>query len=123
MTRSSFRSAAPRGIALFFGGLCLIHVIAFVRRPGFDASLWWIDLRFLPGWIHLLVMIAGAVVLIGYAMCPAAGRARRRMTAAVAVAFGFVALVDSLRFYSMYLGGSISTRWPLPVSGLSSWQW
>ena len=36
-----------RGFALFLGAFALLNVLGDLWRPGFDATLWWIDLRWL----------------------------------------------------------------------------
>jgi hypothetical protein len=41
-------NALPRGLALFVGGFALLNLLGGLRRAGFDANLWWIDLRFVP---------------------------------------------------------------------------
>lgn len=38
--------AATRGMALLLGAFTLLNVLGELRNPGFDANLWWIDLRF-----------------------------------------------------------------------------
>jgi len=37
-----------RGVALFFGLFSLLNLVGLLRTPGFDANVWWIDLRPLP---------------------------------------------------------------------------
>src|SRR6266404_9157305 len=41
-------SFVPRGLALFLGGFALLNVLGEFRFTGFDANLWWIDLRSFP---------------------------------------------------------------------------
>ncbi len=36
---------AARGLALFLGGFGLLNVVGDFWHPGFDANVWWLDLR------------------------------------------------------------------------------
>ena len=55
------RSALPRGLALFLGGFALLNLLGDWRRAGFDANLWWLDLRALPPAIEETLLLLAAV--------------------------------------------------------------
>jgi len=55
--RQSATLIAARAIALFFGGFSLLNVLGDLRHPGFDASLWWIDLRILPSPLPVIFLL------------------------------------------------------------------
>jgi DUF218 domain len=48
-------ASVGRGLALFLGLFTFVNFIAEIRSEGFDANLWWIDLRALPTALPLLV--------------------------------------------------------------------
>src|SRR5262245_59976193 len=56
---------ATRILAIFLGGFALINLASAWISPDFDATIWWVDLRFIPlvfskillaiaalGWLH-----------------------------------------------------------------------
>ena len=56
-----------RGVAIFLGGFTLLNALGGVVRPGFDANLWWIDLRLLGPVASTLVALFGGTALLGFA--------------------------------------------------------
>ena len=61
-----------RGGALFLGSVFLLGWLFFLTG-GYDATIWWVDLRFLPGWLALLLSIAFGLALLHRAAWPQAG--------------------------------------------------
>src|SRR5207237_1333422 len=53
-------SFIPRGLALFLGAFSILNVLGNLRSTGFDANLWWIDLRALPWWLANAVLFVCA---------------------------------------------------------------
>jgi hypothetical protein len=65
-----------RGLALFAGAFGLLNVLGELRYPGFDANLWWIDLRPMPpGSIRAFLAFA-SVLLVACAIRPKCGLSR-----------------------------------------------
>lgn len=66
-----------RGGALFLGGVFLLSWL-FALSDGYDATIWWVDLRFLPGWLAAALSLAFGVALVHRAVWPdAVGRVLR----------------------------------------------
>ncbi|HEY4263539.1 MAG TPA: YdcF family protein [Schlesneria sp.] len=62
--------AVARGLALLLGTFALLNVLGELRNPGFDANLWWIDLRFADRTLNKALMIAAGIGLITFAIWP-----------------------------------------------------
>lgn len=75
--RQSVLELLIRGGALFLGGVFLLSWL-FALSDGYDATIWWVDLRFLPGWLAAPLSLAFGVVLMHRAVWPhASGRVLR----------------------------------------------
>lgn len=105
-----------RMLALFLGGFGLLNLAGEMLRPGFDANLWWIDLRALgPAWSRPLLGFASAA-LVAWALRPRMGAARRRLTRALVWMLLAASIANCVVFYRLLLGGVIASRFPLPLS-------
>ncbi len=62
--------AAARGLALLLGTFTLLNVLGELRNPGFDANLWWIDLRFTNRAFNKSLMVAAGIGLIEFGVRP-----------------------------------------------------
>jgi hypothetical protein len=113
---SSFHLALARALALFFGGFSLLNLAGEWRLPGFDATLWWLDLRTLPLALARLLLASVAIFLIGFGVRPVMRTWRRRVTRAAAGLALFVALVNVAGFYRLLWQGDIQTGMPVPFS-------
>src|SRR5512133_2693381 len=73
-------SAHPfvRGFALFFGAFTLLNVVGGVAVRGFDANVWWIDLRFLPNGLAQGLLFCAGVCLVAFGFHPPQSRWQRR---------------------------------------------
>lgn len=110
------RAAAPRGIALFFAVFALLNLFGELRSPGFDANLWWIDLRFLPEAVVAGVMFAVAIALGVFALRLSQSRWWKLAAVFFATALCFVALLNAAQFYIELGRGNIQSLFPLPLS-------
>lgn len=64
-----------RGGALFLGSYFLWSWLLYFTGGGrYDATIWWVDLRFLPGWLSVLFSLACCVALLHRSVWPACGR-------------------------------------------------
>src|ERR1017187_2635134 len=107
-------SALPRGLALFLGGFSLFNLLGSIRYAGFDANLWWIDLRFVPQAIANPFLLVSAVCLIGFAVRPPRSVWRRCLTIACLGALGIATLVNTVQFYrseERRVGKECRSRW------------
>lgn len=62
--------AILRGLALFFGTFSVLNVIGDWRTSGFDANLWWIDLRLVPEVLAQPFLLLAGGCLIAYGLRP-----------------------------------------------------
>jgi vancomycin permeability regulator SanA len=114
--RPSLGTAVGRGIALFMGIFTLLNLAIEVRRPGYDANLWWISLYPLPRIVAQAAMLLLAVLWIAFAVAPEMQPVRRRMTrTAIELLWLFVGW-NILNFYALLLRHRITTTLPVPVS-------
>ncbi len=109
--RSFFRGAG-RGMALFLGGFTLLNLAGEWWSPGFDSNLWWMDVRFLPRGVGMLLLFVAALVLIDFGVTGT----RRRWTWAVIAVLGGIAMLNAGLFFERLVMGTIVSGMPLPLS-------
>jgi uncharacterized SAM-binding protein YcdF (DUF218 family) len=109
-------NALPRGLALFLGGFSLLNVLGSFRSAGFDANLWWIDLRLLPHAVASPLLLVSAVCLIGFAIWPPRSAWRRLLTIACLGALSIAALVNAVQFYGLLARETVRAGIPIPLS-------
>jgi vancomycin permeability regulator SanA len=110
------KDALPRGLALFLGGFALLNIFGNVRAQGFDANLWWIDLRAVPAWLSNTLLLISAFCLISFALRPQQSVSRRLLTIACIGVLGLVAALNAIEFYVLWIRGSIRAGIPIPFS-------
>ena len=98
-----------RMLAAFLGVLCLLNV-AVEAVGGFNANIWWIDLRPLPSAAAVVLQLVAAVALLAVAI----GWRRFVVTGVVALLL-LIAVVNSVAFYVLLARGQFH-GWPLPFS-------
>jgi vancomycin permeability regulator SanA len=108
--------AAARGVALFFGLFALVNLIGELRAPGFDQNIWWLDLRPLPAGVSAALLGIAGVLLVWWALRPAAPGWRRVLTAGVLAALAIVAFRNGLTFYNVWRAGLIRPWLGVPFS-------
>lgn len=107
-----------RGLALFFGAFSLLNLAGEVRHAGFDANLWWIDLKPLPSLPARVLLTWTALLLIAYAAQPRCRRWRRGATAATTGALLAFAIFNAIDFHLLVARGAIGTGCPVAFSWL-----
>lgn len=118
-TRSSSEvlPGIARGIALFFGGFTFLNLLGEVLHSGFDATLWWVNLRPLPGGLATGFLAFVAALLFGFAW---RGGFQSRIWRAVFVTSMAVLILASIRdaisFYRLLAAGSIGASFPASFS-------
>ncbi len=105
-----------RTLAAFLGILCLTNLLAGLVDGGFNANIWWIDLRALPTFAAFgLQLLAGAAFLV-----VASGRRTRRPVTlgvrAILIALILIAMLNIATFYVAIARGAIRTDFPIPFS-------
>ncbi len=109
-------AAVARGFALFFGAFTLVNVAGALRTPAFDENIWWVDLRFAPRAVGLVLLSALAVALVAYAILPRMPAWRRWPTVGLCLGAAAVTLWNGVAFYLAWRAGEIVPAVPLPLS-------
>lgn len=112
------RQAVARGLAGFLGLFTLDSLVGRLRWPGFDANLWWLDLRALPEPSALVGQFVLGALLLAWAVTPGTGTGRRRLTRGVIAGALMVLAVNALTVSWLFLNGSVAVGFPLPASVL-----
>lgn len=105
-----------RGLALFFGAFSLANLLGELIRPGFDATLWWIDTRALSPWLEKPFLWFASLFLLAYVFRPRMERARRYLTLGLTLGLLGVATYNVFQFYQLLWAGQIDTSLPVPLS-------
>ena len=105
-----------RGFALFLGPFSLLNLAGDLRYPGFDASIWWIDLRLIGTWGSRTLLGATALLLTAYAVRPLMSRWRHVGTAFLTIAILGVCVANVAGFYTLAANGTIEPGCPIPFS-------
>lgn len=108
-------SALARGMALFLGLFTLLNLLAELRA-GFDANLWWIDLRPAPTAIAHGILFAAAATLLHFAVRRRMSRAGRLLTVGVCVILLLATLANAAQFYQLARAGVLVRYFPVPLS-------
>jgi len=105
-----------RGTVLFLGAFGLLNVLAGRMHPGFDINIWWLDVRWLPGWLAQAALCAASLLMLAFGLWPRLSRRRLIITRAALVWLALVAGHNSLMFYRAKSQGAFSGGLPLPMS-------
>ena len=108
--------AGARGLALLLGTFTLLNVVGELRNPGFDANLWWIDLRFANRTVNRLLMAATGVGLFSFAIRPRFSPFRGWFLRGLLGLLIAVAAMNAWTFHRLVLAGTIQSRFVLPLS-------
>lgn len=116
LVKAPLWAAAARALALFLGGFSLLNVLVELIVPGFDANVWWIDFRPLPVTPARTLLVLASLLLVAYAIRPAAGRRRRRVTAGLVLILLAVVAWNVIRFFVLLARGDVHAGFPVPFS-------
>lgn len=105
-----------RALAGLLGTLTLLNLVWGIVRPGFDANLWWIDLRSLPPAAAGALLGGGGLLLCAWAFQPRAGRRRAAATETVIVLLALACIVNAATFVVLVNSGRISSDATVPLS-------
>ena len=108
--------AIVRGLALFFAGFTLLNLIGEMLHSGFDATLWWIDLRAIPKFLRVALLVVFAGTLIDVACRPSTPGFYKWFRVAILAALAVGAVRDALVFLNLLTTGVVRSTFPLPFS-------
>jgi len=103
-----------RTTAGLLGLFALFNQLAAIAS-GFDANLWWIDLRPL-GMVGDALLAAGAVAMVAWSLRPSMARRRRHLTVGLTLALAAIALANAAVVAWLLIAGRITTACPVPMS-------
>jgi vancomycin permeability regulator SanA len=109
-------AVALRGLALFLGAFTIVGLVGELRGRTSDVSLWWIDLRDLPGILRIALLASFAGLLVTWAIRARPGVALRRVTALACAVFALLALRDTASFMAISGSGLVHSTLPVPFS-------
>ncbi len=115
-TRESFAPVAARAVALFLGIFSLVNLLGNLRHPGFDATLWWIDLRILPTPLPEIILTLASLCLLNFAIRPPTSTWLRRFTTVVVGFLAVTTVWNTLEYYSLLFQGRLKSMVPVPLS-------
>ena len=110
--------AATRGMALLLGAFTLLNVVGELRNPGFDANLWWIDLRFANVLLGRVAMLVTGLLLVVFGVRPTFAPLRGWGLCSWLGLLMLVAAFNSWTFLRLVSAGEIRSDFPLPLSGV-----
>ncbi|MBS0201625.1 MAG: YdcF family protein [Planctomycetes bacterium] len=108
--------ASSRGWGLFLAVFTLSNIVGELSHPGFDANLWWIDLRFADPGINRLLMLTNALGLLAYALCPRWAPFRGWLLSGLLGVLMAVAALNAWTFWRLIAAGGIYSQSAIPLS-------
>ena len=109
--------ATTRGVALLLGACTLLNLVSELRHPGFDANLWWIDLRFANAAVGRILLGATGLGLVMFGVRSTCSPWRGWGLRAALGLLMIVATVNAWTFCRLVASGEIRSGFPLPLSG------
>lgn len=108
--------AIARGLALLLGVFTLLNVIGAYRNPGFDANLWWIDVRFANPVARSLLLMATGIGLMSFGIYPRWAPCRGWLLSLLLLLLLGAAAMNSWTFYRLVTAGVVRSRSVMPLS-------
>ena len=104
-----------RALALAIGAFATVNALVDLWLPGFDANLWWMDLRPLGPAGGRVALLGSGALLLAFALRPPERGARRALSL-VAVAVLLVAAIgSSITYLALVARGAVTTRLAVPI--------
>ena len=107
---------ATRGGALLVALVILAGVVGEVRGRATDLSLWLVDVRDVPAFVALPLLVVLAVPLVVWALAGDPGPVRRGAAALAATGLALLCLRDVVRYTSAVAAGGVRPAAPIPLS-------
>lgn len=108
--------AVARGLALFFAGFTVLNLVGELAHGGFDATLWWIDLRGLPGVLRTPVLIAFSATLIDSICRPVVSTRHAHVRVFILLLVLLCVGRDAISFWRLHTLGVVHATFPVPFS-------
>jgi vancomycin permeability regulator SanA len=105
-----------RSLALFVGLFSLLNLAGDLAKPGFDANVWWIDLRPLSAGAGRIVLAMSGVLLTVFGIRRNPGRIFRTTALFVTGGLSIAAIWNVAHFYLLMARGAVHRGFPLPFS-------
>jgi vancomycin permeability regulator SanA len=105
-----------RSLALFLGLFSLLNLAGDLATPGFDANLWWIDLRPLSASTGRVFLGVSGVLLTVFGVRRKLGPIIRGATMAITAGLLIAAAWNASHFYLLMARGVFHRAFPLPFS-------
>lgn len=112
------RVATARGLAAFLGGFTLLNILGEFRHQGFDASIWWVDLRPLPSGCRLAVLAGLTLTTLQFAWRPAATGMLTAMRIIALVPVLAFSIRDTAFYFQLQELGQIKSAALFPFSAV-----
>jgi len=110
--------AIAQGLALLLGGFTLLNILGELRHPGFDANLWWIDLRFANRIANRVLLFAIAIGLLGFSLRPQFAPCRGWLLSSLLAGLIIIAAMNAWAFRRLVSSGAIQTTFGVPLSAM-----
>lgn len=115
-SQSWFLPAVARGLAFFIGAFSVLNVLGDLMSPGFDANVWWIDLRPIHSPAADIFLAASGFFLLAYSVRPALSAERRILTYALLGALLLITIWNAIVFYVLVIRRTIRSGFPVAFS-------
>jgi vancomycin permeability regulator SanA len=107
-----------RGGALFLGSYFLWSWLLYFMGGGrYDATIWWVDLRFLPGWLSVLFSLACCGALLHRAVWPTCGGRLLRCRRVVLACLLGALVINTLSAWRVSMG-DVMLGMPIPLTAV-----
>ena len=118
LSKTDWLASIARGLAFFLGAFTLLNIIGEFIHVGFDANLWWIDLRPMSKPLSITLLTGSSVFLIYYAIRPDLSSIRKRITIWICLLLSLICLINILIFLILLARKTVSTASPVPFSAM-----
>lgn len=114
MSKEPRSGAVARTAAVCFGCFSIVNSMGVLRDPGFDANLWWVDLRVLPVRLGAAMLLVAGALIASQGLRPPPPGWRRRATVIACSVLALAGAANTLSFYR----ADIDAWMPFPLSSL-----
>lgn len=109
-------STMVRGVSLFLGTFTLLNLAGELKADGFDANLWWIDMRALPSGISNALLGISGIAFTLWGLFQGWWPWLRLASTVLSGLLAGIAMINSIVFYGVWWQGRIAPGFPAPLS-------